>query len=98
VKFIDEDTGFTDLAMDASDSKILLRGFVPATPHELRFQRRWTRQRHLEDDRRRQDVEETRRRRPPEGLLGRIGLDVSRSNPNILYAQMEVGASVGTWW
>src|SRR6185295_13527266 len=32
----------------------------------------------------------------PEGLLGRIGLDVSRSNPNVIYAQMEVGASVGT--
>src|SRR5678809_1789573 len=32
----------------------------------------------------------------PEGLLGRIGIDVSRSNPNVVYAQMEVGASVGT--
>src|SRR5207245_8343061 len=32
----------------------------------------------------------------PEGLLGRIGIDVSRSNPNVLYAQIEVGASAGT--
>jgi photosystem II stability/assembly factor-like uncharacterized protein len=32
----------------------------------------------------------------PEGLIGRIGIDVARSNPNILYAQMEVGASTGT--
>src|SRR5205814_4476909 len=32
----------------------------------------------------------------PEGLLGRIGIDVSRSNPNVLYAQIEVGASTGT--
>src|SRR5687767_8958410 len=32
----------------------------------------------------------------PEGTLGRIGLDVSRSNPNILYAQIEVGTSTGT--
>src|SRR5947207_375727 len=32
----------------------------------------------------------------PVGLLGRIGIDVARSNPNILYAQMEVGASQGT--
>ena len=32
----------------------------------------------------------------PEGLLGRIGFDVWRSNPNVLYAQMEVGASTGT--
>ncbi|HET9478043.1 MAG TPA: hypothetical protein VFO72_01775, partial [Pyrinomonadaceae bacterium] len=32
----------------------------------------------------------------PEGILGRIGLDVSRSNPNVIYAQMEVGPSMGT--
>ena len=31
----------------------------------------------------------------PEGLLGRIGIDVSRSNPNVIYAQIEVGASTG---
>jgi len=31
----------------------------------------------------------------PAGLLGRIGLEVSRSNSNHLYAQMEVGASTG---
>src|SRR5207253_8026319 len=32
----------------------------------------------------------------PEGLLGRIGIDVCRSNPNVVYAQIEVGASTGT--
>src|SRR5262245_28378492 len=31
----------------------------------------------------------------PEGLFGRIGLDVARSNPNVVYAQIEVGASGG---
>jgi hypothetical protein len=31
----------------------------------------------------------------PDGLLGRIGIDVSRSNPNVIYAQIEVGASTG---
>ena len=32
----------------------------------------------------------------PEGLLGRIGLDLGRSNSSVLYAQMEVGATAGT--
>jgi hypothetical protein len=31
----------------------------------------------------------------PEGLLGRIGLDISRSSPNVVYAQIEVGAGGG---
>src|SRR5215510_8906191 len=29
----------------------------------------------------------------PEEMFGRIGLDVSRSNPNVIYAQIEVGMS-----
>src|SRR5262249_52971469 len=32
----------------------------------------------------------------PEGALGRIGIDVARSNPNIVYAQIEVGTGAGT--
>ncbi len=68
VKFIDEDTGFTDIAMDASDSKILYAASYQRRRTNYRFQWRWTRQRHLENDRRRQDLEETRRRR----FAGRI--------------------------
>src|SRR5712671_1253089 len=96
VKFIDEDTGFTDLVMDASDSRTLYAasyqrrrtswGFNGGGPGSGVWKttdagKSWTR---LQGN------------GLPSGLLGRIGLDVSRSNPNILYAQMEVGASVGT--
>ena len=96
VKFIDEDTGFTDIAMDASDNKTL---------YAASFQRRrtsfgfngggpgsgiW----------KTIDAGKTWKKLEggglPEGVLGRIGFDVSRSNPNIVYAQMEVGASTGT--
>src|SRR5882672_9256253 len=95
-KFIDEDTGFTDLVMDASDSKTLYAasyqrrrtswGFNGGGPGSGVWKttdagKSWTR---LQGN------------GLPEGLLGRIGIDVSRSNPNVLYAQMEVGASVGT--
>src|SRR6266581_786442 len=96
VKFIDEDTGFTDLVIDQSDSKTLYAasyqrrrtswGFNGGGPGSGIWKTI--------------DAGKTWKRLDgnglPEGLLGRIGLDVSRSNPNVVYAQMEVGASTGT--
>jgi len=32
----------------------------------------------------------------PEGIIGRIGLDICRTRPNVIYAQIEVGASAGS--
>ncbi|HEX5833938.1 MAG TPA: hypothetical protein VFY34_08795, partial [Pyrinomonadaceae bacterium] len=96
VKFIDEDTGFTDIAMDASDSKIL---------YAASYQRRRTNfgfngggpgsgiWKTIDAGKTWKELEGGGL---PEGLLGRIGLDVSRSNPNIVYAQIEVGPSTGT--
>jgi len=96
VKFIDEDTGFTDIVMDPANSKTLYAasyqrrrtswGFNGGGPGSGVWKttdagKTWTR---LQGN------------GFPEGLLGRIGLDVSRSNPNVIYAQIEVGASVGT--
>ncbi len=95
-KFIDEDTGFTDLVMDAADSKTLYAasyqrrrtswGFNGGGPGSGVWKttdagKTWTK---------------IQGNGFPEGLLGRIGLDVSRSNPNVVYAQIEVGASTGT--
>jgi photosystem II stability/assembly factor-like uncharacterized protein len=96
VKFIDEDTGFTDIAMDQTDSKTLYAasyqrrrtsfGFNGGGPGSGIWKttdagKSWTK---------------LQGAGLPEGLLGRIGIDVSRSNPNVIYAQMEVGASTGT--
>jgi len=96
VEFIDEDTGFTDLSMDQSDSKTLYAasyqrrrtswGFNGGGPGSGLWKttdagKTWTK---LQGN------------GLPEGLLGRIGIDVSRSNPSVIYAQIEVGASVGT--
>ena len=36
-------------------------------------------------------MDEADRQRPPAGTYGRIALDVSRSNPNVVYAQIEAG-------
>src|ERR1043166_8464210 len=96
VKFIDEDTGFTDLVMDGADNKTLWAcsyqrrrtswGFNGGGPGSGLWKttdagKTWTKMQGSG---------------LPDGLLGRIGVDVSRSNPNVVYAQMEVGASVGT--
>src|SRR5262249_4458725 len=96
VKFIDEDTGFTDLVMDPSDSKTLYAasyqrrrtswGFNGGGPGSgiwktIDAGKTWKK---LEGN------------GLPEGVLGRIGIEVSRANPNVLYAQIEVGTSAGT--
>jgi photosystem II stability/assembly factor-like uncharacterized protein len=96
LKFIDEDTGFTDLVMDPSDSRTLYAasyqrrrtswGFNGGGPGSGIWKttdagKSWTK---------------VQGNGLPEALLGRVGLDVSRSNPSVIYAQMEVGASTGT--
>lgn len=96
VKFIDENTGFTDLVIDPVDTKTLyaasyqrrrtMFGFNGGGPGSGLWKtvdagKTWTK---MEGN------------GLPTGLLGRIGIDVARSNPNVIYAQMEVGASIGT--
>ncbi len=95
VKFIDENTGFTDIVIDPVDTKTLYAasyqrrrtpwGFNGGGPgcglwKTTDAGKTWTK---LEGN------------GWPEGVLGRIGLDVSRSNPNVVYAQIEVGAGSG---
>lgn len=96
VKFIDEETGFTDLVIDPSDRDTLYAasyqrrrtswGFNGGGPGSGIWKTT--------------DAGKTWHKLQgnglPEGLLGRIGIDASRSNPNTLYAQIEVGPSLGT--
>jgi photosystem II stability/assembly factor-like uncharacterized protein len=90
VKFIDEDTGFTDIALDPSNSSIVYAAsyqrrrmgccFNGGGPGSALWKsadggRTWTK---------------LTAGLPP-GTYGRIALDVSRSNPNVVYAQIEAG-------
>ena len=91
VKFIDEHTGFTDLAIDPANSNILYAAsyqrrrsgccFNGGGPGSAIWKttdagKSWTKL--------------TGNGLPP-GTYGRIALDVSRSNPNVVYMQIEAG-------
>jgi photosystem II stability/assembly factor-like uncharacterized protein len=91
VKYVDKDTGFTDIAMDPNNSNIL---------YAASYQRRrsgccfdgggagsalW----------KTEDAGKTWTKLNgsglPPGTYGRIALDVSRSTPNVVYAQIQAG-------
>jgi photosystem II stability/assembly factor-like uncharacterized protein len=98
-KYIDADTGFTDVAIDPSNPRIL---------YAASFQRRrtwwgyngggvncalwktndggdtWTR------------LDGPGWPRPKDGIYGRIAVSVFRARPTTVYAQVEAGASAGT--
>jgi photosystem II stability/assembly factor-like uncharacterized protein len=91
IKHIDDDTGFTDIAIDPSNPNILYAAsyqrrrsgccFNGGGPGSALWKttdagRSWTKL--------------TGAGLPP-GTYGRIALDVSRSNPNVVYAQIEAG-------
>ena len=91
IKFIDQDTGFTDIVLDPVNPSIIyassyqrrrigccFNGGGPASGiwKSLDAGKTWNRL--------------TGNGLPP-GTYGRIALDVSRSNPNVVYAQVEAG-------
>jgi len=88
VLYVNENTGFADLVLDYSDSQILYAAayehrrlpyiFTSGGPGSGLYKssdggESWKR---LDKD-------------LPQGVIGRIGLDVSRSNPNVVYALIE---------
>ena len=91
VKFIDDDTGFTDIAIDPANPSILYAAsyqrrrsgccFNGGGPGSALWKtvdagKTWTK---------------ISGSGLPPGTYGRIALDVSRSNPNVVYAQIEAG-------
>ncbi len=95
-KFIDEDTGFTDVVMDPSNPNTLIAasyqrrrtpwGFNGGGPGSGIWKttdagKSWTK---------------LTSGLPDNPIIGRIGLDMARSKPGVVYASIEVGASGGT--
>jgi photosystem II stability/assembly factor-like uncharacterized protein len=96
IHFVDDETGATELVMDPSNNKVLYAatyqrrratwGFNGGGPGSAMWKssdagRTWTKLT--------QGV--------PTGHLGRIGMDVYRANPNILYARIEHAKESGTY-
>ena len=97
VKSIDHDTGFIDMVMHPTDPNVIWAasyqrrrqpwGFNGGGPGSGIWRtndggRAWTKV--------------TGNGLPDNPIIGRIGLDISRSKPNVIVAQIEVGASGGT--
>jgi photosystem II stability/assembly factor-like uncharacterized protein len=96
-KFIDDDTGFTDVVMHPTDPNTLWAasyqrrrtawGFNGGGPGSGIWKttdagRTWTKV--------------TGNGLPDNPIIGRIGLDICRTKPNVIVAQIEVGPSGGT--
>ncbi len=95
IKYIDDNTGFTDIVIDPSDSRVL---------YAASYQRRrsgccyngggpgsaiWK-----SDDAGRSWTKLSNGL--PSGTLGRIGIDIARSSPNVLYAEIEAESNETT--
>jgi photosystem II stability/assembly factor-like uncharacterized protein len=96
-KFIDNDTGFTDVVMDPSNPNVLFAasyqrrrvpwGFNGGGPGSGLWKttdggKNWVRL--------------TGNGLPDHPIVGRIGIDIARSRPKTIYASFEVGPSGGT--
>jgi photosystem II stability/assembly factor-like uncharacterized protein len=96
-KFIDEDTGFTDVVMDPSNPNVLFAasyqrrrqawGFNGGGPGSGLWKttdgaKTWTKL--------------SGNGLPDNPMIGRIGIDIARSKPSTIYASFEVGPSGGT--
>lgn len=98
-KYIDENTGFTDVAIDPSNPKILYAasfsrrrtwwGYNGGGPNCALWKTTdggdtWTK------------IEGPGWPKSKDGIYGRIAISVFRAKPSVVYAQVEVGASAGT--
>jgi photosystem II stability/assembly factor-like uncharacterized protein len=96
-KFIDNDTGFTEVVMDPSNPNVLFAasyqrrrqawGFNGGGPGSAIWKttdgaKTWTKL--------------TGNGLPDNPIIGRIGMDIARSKPSTIYASIEAGASGGT--
>ena len=93
IKYIDENTGFTDIAIDPSNPKILYAASYQHRRSGCCYNGGGPGSGLWKSDDAGQSWERLTGSGLPAGTLGRIGLDVSKSNPNVVYAQIEAGAA-----
>src|SRR5262249_1011990 len=91
VKFIDNDTGFTDIAIDPVDSKVLYASSYQRRRTTCCFDGGGPGSGVWKTTNAGDSWTKLSGSGLPPGTYGRIALDVSRSNPNVVYAQIEAG-------
>ena len=90
ILFRDNKTGAIELILDPKQPAGHLRRAVGGVSERVGDVERRTRQRHLQDDRRRRSLDrDLAQPRPAEAMLGKIGLAVSGADSNRVYAQIE---------
>jgi photosystem II stability/assembly factor-like uncharacterized protein len=95
VKFVDEYAGFTDIVMDPVDNKTLYAASYQRLRTPFGFNGGGAGSALWKTIDAGKTWAKLQGAGLPEDTFGRIGLDVARSNPNVIYAQIEVGAGAG---
>jgi hypothetical protein len=95
IKYIDENTGFTDLVMDPSNPRVLYAASYQRRRSGCCYNGGGPGSALWKSDNAGQSWVSLSANGLPSGggVLGRIGLAVSKSNPNVVYAQIEAGAA-----
>src|SRR3954451_15457928 len=91
VKFIDNDTGFTDIALDPANSNIVYAASYQRRRSGCCFNGGGPGSGLWKSTDAGKSWAKLTGSGLPAGTYGRIALDVSRSNPNVVYAQIEAG-------
>jgi photosystem II stability/assembly factor-like uncharacterized protein len=91
VKFIDDDTGFTDVAIDPVNTHIVYAASYQRRRSGCCFNGGGPGSGIWKSADAGKNWKRLAENGLPPGTYGRIALDVSRSNPNVLYAQIEAG-------
>ncbi len=94
IKYIDENTGFTDIAIDPSNSNVLYAASYQRRRTSCCFNGGGPGSAIWKTDDAGKTWTKLTNGLPP-GTYGRIALSVAASNPNIVYAQVEAGESGG---
>src|SRR5690348_9979461 len=92
IKYVDENTGFTDIVMDPSNSRVLYAASYQRRRSGCCYNGGGPGSGLWKSDNAGQSWERLSGNGLPSGVLGRIALSVSKSNPNVVYAQIEAGA------
>ena len=96
VLFVNEDTGATELVQDPANNKVLYAATYQRRRATWGFNGGGPGSAIYKTQRRRPHLDQAHQRHPA-GPLGRIGMDVYRKNPNVVYARIEHETESGTY-